>query len=66
MTMSCKHVYVFMKQFLQHLLIVSTNITYSLIGATYFEWRTGLTAFAFIPLIVVAQGIQLYFVQGMA
>ena len=30
-----------------------------------FEWRTGLTSFGLIPLIVISQGVQLSFVLGL-
>ena len=63
--MACKHLYVFMKMFLCHFIIVITNILYSLIGAVVFEWRTGLTAFGIIPLIIISQLMQSSFVHGM-
>lgn len=52
--------------FMPHLLIVFVNIFASLIAALYFEWRTGLTSFALIPLIALSQAIQLGFAQGFA
>ena len=49
-----------------HVFIIISNILFSLIGAVIFEWRTGLTAFGLIPLIILSQYIQLGFVQGLA
>jgi len=43
---------------------VIVNILFSLIGSVIFEWRTGLTSIALIPLIIISQAIQLGFVQG--
>lgn len=51
--------------FVPHLLIIIVNILFSLVGALVFEWRTGLTSFGLIPLIVISQGVQLSFVLGL-
>lgn len=37
-----------------------------MIGSIAFEWRTGLTSIALIPLIILAHAIQLSFVTGLS
>jgi hypothetical protein len=54
----------FFKEFVPHFTMLVVNIIFSMIGALSFEWRTGLTSFALIPLIIIAQTIQLSFVMG--
>lgn len=50
--------------YVAHLVLITVNILISLIGSVIIEWRTGLTSMALIPLLIVAQGIQLAFVKG--
>ena len=45
-------------------MLITVNILISLIGSVIIEWRTGLTSMALIPLLIVAQGIQLAIVKG--
>jgi hypothetical protein len=45
-------------------IIVLTNVFYSIIGALFFDWRTGLSTLGMIPLILIAQTIQIGFTQG--
>lgn len=66
MTQSCKTLYNFLKEYTPHLIFVLSSIVSSMIGALAFEWRTGLTSFGLIPLIMLSQAIQLAFIQGMA
>ena len=64
LTSSCKTMYNFAQLFLPNLVMIINNIICCVIGAAIFEWRTGLTALALIPLIILAQAIQLGFMQG--
>ena len=65
-TLSCKSLFKFIKLFIPHILIITVNILFSLIGAIVFEWRTGLTSIGLIPLILLSQFIQFGFVQGLS
>ncbi len=66
LTQSCKYMYNFVKLFTPHLLFVIVNILGSMIGALIFEWRTGLTSFGLIPLIILSQAVQFGFIQGLS
>jgi hypothetical protein len=53
-----------MEFFLPHMMIIGVNILFCIAGSIAFDWRTGLTSIALIPLILIAQTIQFHFVQG--
>ena len=65
MTISCKELYGFMKSFMCHIFGLFVSVLFSFIGSTVFEWRTGLTSIGLLPLIILAQAIQMSFVEGM-
>jgi hypothetical protein len=46
------------------MMIIGVNILFCIAGSIAFDWRTGLTSIALIPLILIAQTIQFHFVQG--
>jgi ABC-type multidrug transport system fused ATPase/permease subunit len=52
--------------FLPNFSIIIINICICVIGAIYFDWRTGLTALSLIPLILIAQSFQFKFLSGYA
>ena len=56
--------YNFVEIYIPQLTLIIVNVIASLVGAIIFEWRTGLTAMGLIPLIILAQAIQLGFIQG--
>ena len=64
LTSSCKVLYNFIDIYLPHMSLIIVNIAACIVGAIVFEWRTGLTSIALIPLIILAQAIQLSFIQG--
>ena len=65
-SISCKALYSFQKLFINYFLMISTSIIFSLVGAIIFEWRTGSTTIALLPLILLSQFIQFGFVQGLS
>lgn len=66
LTLASKSIYSFIRVYISHLIMVLVTIIYSLIGSLIFEWRTSLTSFGLIPLIILSQGIQMAFVTSFA
>ena len=63
-TSSCKILYKFSESYISHIFLILINIIFSIFLAFLFEWRTGLTALGLIPFMLLAQVIQMKFIQG--
>jgi ATP-binding cassette, subfamily B (MDR/TAP), member 1 len=64
LTSSCKTLYQFVELYIPNLYLIVINVLAAIVAALFFEWRTGLTSLGLIPLIIVAQAVQLGFIQG--
>jgi ABC-type multidrug transport system fused ATPase/permease subunit len=65
-TNSCRALHGFADRYIGHALIILTTVVLCIAGTLIFEWRTGLVALVLIPLMILAQSIQMASVKGLS